>query len=64
MNIQETITSRQNLLKELRITHFSNSYNESLWTRVLPIEVVEEWHNYCQDDEDLSDVDEDLALQI
>ena len=53
MNIQETITSRQNLLKE-----------HSLWTRELPIEVVEEWHNYCQDDEDLSDVDEDLALQI
>ena len=50
MNIQETITSRQNLLKE-----------HSLWTRELPIEVVEEWHNYCQDDEDLSDIEDEIS---
>ena len=49
MNIQETTASRLNLLKERR----------SLWARALSREVVEEWHHYYGDDEDLSDVDED-----
>ncbi len=59
----------QSLGKGAKNEHSRNYYiktkpvkkEHSLWTRELPIEVVEEWHNYCQDDEDLSDVEEEIS---
>ena len=53
MNIQESIKSRHNLLQE-----------SSIRLRYgLPVRIIEEWHNYCQDDEDLSDVVEEEGYE-
>ena len=51
MNIQESIKSRHNLLQESSIRYG------------LPVRIIEEWHNYCQDDEDLSDVVEEEGYE-